>query len=325
MDCNSLKQCSVELCRLPAPNRTEAVFDLYRELFGEGEVAVVHSIFTGQEQEFSRDWIACADLGNGTLGGSAMGSQSLDYPELGALNGVAVRQEARGRKIAENCCRSILETLDASGVRGTFLATVNPIAARLYSKLGFAFLPGTCLMLRCGRSGDDAYAFFQDFYPGGETGEISPGDASCRLMMPPLMIACRMTALDPLVSLWNQPMELNSCQGLFPRYANLGRRNGSWFQLRGANRALVAVGTVLPEQGADTWINVTAHPNYPQAEEKMWRFLLQYCREHGWTPRIPVPESLRSRQTFLESLGLSCCGKHCFKSKNYHIEYCLYA
>ena len=136
-------QTPIALHPLPAPDRTEAVFELYRELFGESEVAVVRSIFAGKEQAFSRDWVACADLRNGMLGGTAMGSQSLDCPELGALNGVGVRLEARGRKLAEHCCRSILETLDASKVRAAFLATGNPVAARLYDKLGFTFLPGT--------------------------------------------------------------------------------------------------------------------------------------------------------------------------------------
>ena len=89
-------------------------------------MAVVRSIFAGKEQAFSRDWVACADLRNGMLGGTAMGSQSLDCPELGALNGVGVRLEARGRKLAEHCCRSILETLDASKVRAAFLAKAEP-------------------------------------------------------------------------------------------------------------------------------------------------------------------------------------------------------
>ena len=179
-------------------------------------------------------------------------------------------------------------------------------------------------MVRCGQAGDDAYAFFRDFYPGGETGEVRSGDASCRLMMPPLMIECLMTALDPLVSLYGRPVALVSCQGLFPRYEDLVRRGGEWFQLRGANRALVAVGTVLPEPGSESWINVIAHPNYPEAEEKMWRFLLEYCRKHRRTPRIPVPEELRTRREFLEGLGLSCRGKHLFPNGMFQIEYCIY-
>lgn len=324
MNRNDPEHCSVELLQLPAPNRTEAVFTLYRELFGEEEVELVRSIFSGEERQFSRDWIACAESGNGVLGGSAMGSLSLGCPVVGALNGVGVRPEARGKKLAEHCCRNILETLDGSGVRAVFLATGNPVAARLYGKLGFAFLPGTHLMLRCGQAGDDAYAFFREFYPGGKTGDVRPGDASCRLLMPPLMLECRMTALDPLVDLWEHPAALVSCQGLFPRYEELVRRGGNWFQLRGENQSLVALGTALPESDAEMWLNVTAHPKYPEAEEKMWRFLLKHCREHRRTPRIPVPENLRTRRELLEGLGLSRRGKHSFGSGTFHIEYHLY-
>ena len=314
----------IAISRLPAPAVTEAVFGLYRELFGEAEVDVVRTAFAGEETEFSRDWIACAFMENGALAGTAMGTQTRDIPTLGALNGVGVRPEARGQKLAERCCRSILETLDGAGVRGTFLATGNPVAAHLYGKLGFAFLPGTSVMLRCRESGDDAYAFFRDFYPGGATGEVLPGDASCRLPLIPLVLSSHRRGLDPLLSLWGIPVELVNSQGLYPRCEALVRRGGSWFQLRGAQRELAAIGTTLPENETELWINVTAHPKYCEAEEKMWRFLLEYCREKQASPLVPVPEALADRRAFLESAGLTSRGKRVYTHKNLQIEYCLY-
>lgn len=314
----------IKIRRLPCPEVREGVFALYRQLFGEDEVEIVRPLFDGLEKDFSSDEIACVTAADGRLTGSAMGSWSLICPPLGALNGVGVLPEMRGKKIAESCCRSILERLDVSGVRGTFLATGNPAAARLYAKLGFSFLPGSTLMLRLADPGDDAFSFLRDCSPRGIGGEAAPGDASCRLPLIPLIVSCHRLALDPLLSLWSYPVMLTSCQGLYPRFEKLVRQGGCWFQLRGENGFLAAVGTLRPEDPAEALINVIAHPDCPEAEEKMWRHLLEHCGKNKLRPLVPVQETMRERRRFLESCGLVLHGRKSFHEGCLRAEYCLY-
>ena len=71
-----------------------------------------------------------------------------NYPRLGGLGEVATIPEYRGRGLAQKLCRNLIDEFQGAGGEVLFLGTGNPVAAGVYGKAGWQFLPNSDVMLR---------------------------------------------------------------------------------------------------------------------------------------------------------------------------------
>ena len=84
------------------------------------------------------------------------------FPKLGGLGEVSTVPEFRGSGFATEICREVLHNFFDSSGKALYLGTTNPSAARIYSKLGWKYIPKTKLMVNVGK--DDSYREFRGVF-----------------------------------------------------------------------------------------------------------------------------------------------------------------
>ena len=211
---------------------------------------------------------------------------------LGGLGEVAVAAAHRGRGLGRAVCEAALEEFDSGGGRAIFLATGNPAAAALYSSLGFSFLPGSRVMLRCTGS---QVEFFRRYFCGGAI-RVEAGTPSFRVPVIPLALYGHgLTVLDANAGIFGTEfITQGACMGLYPRYAHFVP--GRLFVARGDAGEISGAATL--KQGENCWYgDLFAHRDYPEA----WPRLLEILRSTaGADLRIPVFDEVK-RQALAEA------------------------
>ena len=177
---------------------------------------------------------------------------------LGGFGEVAVAASCRGRGLGRVICEAGLRYFDEAGGRAIFLATGNPAAAGLYASLGFAFLPGACVMLRCA---DSQIRFFNGYFRGGDT-TIERGNASFRIPVIPLALFRHgIPVLDANVPLFGcDCFPQGSCMSLYPQYRKF--LPDDLFVARGKKGEIAGAGT-LRRSGGRCFADLFCHKNYP--------------------------------------------------------------
>ena len=223
------------------------VTELWRELFGEEEVCNTRGQFRGDETSFYHDTLYVA-LQNGKLAACChITRQKNGF--IAGLGGVASDKLFRGQGVADKVIEFAMDDLDKCGCDAVFLGTSNPIAANLYMKYGFNYIPGTSAMLRVsgGKRFNDVLK--REISVSGKV-EIKRGDASLRLALIPLVYnGCDMLICDAAAGIFGiKTFVQTSCMGLYPRYENIRQKGGDFFMLVSGSHCLGAA-SFLPTPG----------------------------------------------------------------------------
>ena len=232
-------QISVETPPLDS-DLTEELIDFWDGIFGDGYQADL-SVYAGDERSFNRDTFYLLEQGGCTVGSSHL-TMAVGNPELSGLGEVATAPQCRGKGIASRLCRAARDDFLAAEGQALFLGTVNPVAARIYHRLGWRKMPGSTVWALIA-SGESPESFLVDYFRASDEVGIEPGSPAQRVPMIPLIVAPHdWWVLDANAELYStRYIEQNSLYGAVPALCP------SWL-----NKALALGLPSAPEMG-DWW------------------------------------------------------------------------
>ncbi len=230
-----------------APFDAGEVLRLWSDVFGPDEAAFEAPQLDGSEAEDNLDLVLTARE-SGTLLGAIHATIPVCAPVLAGLSGMAVAPDARGRGLGRRLFSGILEEIDRRGVRAAYLGTGNPVAAKLYRSLGFAFLPGSNVMARYAEG--DTIDFERAAF-GKAQGDFAVEEGSAAMRIPLIPLTLRrgeQIVLDQNTGFANSAeMTQISCMGLYSAYQKLAARGGRFWGARDGRGVLGAVMSAAPE------------------------------------------------------------------------------
>ena len=235
-----------ELQKWTSPCDAREALALWAEAFGEAEAALEAPQLDGSEAGENLD-LLFALREDGVLVGTLHATISRENPALCGLSGMCVAPEYRGRGLAGRLLGDMLKELSARGVRTAFLGTDNPVAARLYRRFGFSFLPGSNVMARY--MGDGAAdGEFRRFGWAEGPFRLEEGSPKARIPLIPLALhRGSQLLLDANAGLLScAEVTQRSCMGLYPKYAAIRQAGGAFFCAWDAAGTLGAVASALP-------------------------------------------------------------------------------
>ncbi len=203
-----------------------------------------HGIFDADEKDVNHDIVYLIRKEN-KLGGTCHLTHSILNPALGGLGEVATTPEFTSMGIAGAVCKAARDAFQNHGGKAIFLGTGNPVAARVYYRLGWRKLAGATVMA-CITNGDSPEDFLVDYFRKSEPVTFTPASPSDRVSMIPLIITPHnWQVLDANTDIYStRYREQNSCMSLYPRYeALLQEGRGTWFGARSVSGNLTGLST----------------------------------------------------------------------------------
>lgn len=311
----------MEFKKMVAPFEASEVLIQLEQIFGVEERLLEECQFNGSEAEFNRDIVYLA-YEKDTLLGMIHATIPKRSPYLAGLSAMFTTEAARGKGIGKVLFAKIVEEVSACGARLTVLGTDNPVAAKLYSKFGFGFCPGSNVMARF--SEGNMVDFVRDYYRTKKgSAEVLPGDPSMRIPMIPLVLQRDFgLILDINTEIFNSStITERSCMGLFPRYEALRKRGGDYFMAFDTSGTLGAVCSVAPQDNGSFRGDFFALPSFASAIPDMLKRM-----ETGFGHLFfEVSVSDRMKKTVLSENGFHAVGEGCCKSSDIIIPTVQYA
>jgi len=228
-------------------------------------------------------------------------------PEIGALGEVYTVPEYRQLDLAKNLCRKAMEHFTRRGGKAMLLGSGNPIAIKLYKKLGFVEYPGNLMRYTVGL----AEAFDAKYFNAGQETiirEIQHGDIPG--------IANLIGAPNPWYSVcytagvfsFNHHPE-GRCVSLYTtlkRAIDMGGC-GCVMETAGTQRT-VGIGTLLyqgsriaPQSGV---VDIFVHPNFRPRANELVEYLAGKAQERGVAQlRADILEADSEKISVLEEYG----------------------
>ena len=293
---------------------------IFRTSFEETREVLGNGIEVGRNRDTV--WCLRQDLSPATLELSGLVSTCqltvpVEQEELGGLGGVATAEDCRRQGLGERLCREARDLFREGGGEALFLGTVNPAAARVYTRLGWQRLAGSTVYANF--TGDlSPEEFLVDWFRGA-TGPVtvSPGTAHARIPMIPLLLTPHSEqVLDANVNLVStRYARQDSCMGLYPRYAELAAAGGAWFGGWSENNRLVGLASARP------LVSVSAEPEWTvqidacvnRVARVAWRELIDAAL--AWSTEAGASEALvvtsvedESKRIQFEAIGFHSDG-----------------
>ena len=297
----------MELKKFNAPFDTAEVLEHLEQIFGIEERLLEECQLNGSETEFNRDIVYLA-YENDTLLGMIHATIPLKTPCLAGLSAMFTTEAARGKGIGKILFEKIVEEVSTHGARLTVLGTSNPVAAKLYSKFGFGFCPGSNVMARF--SEGNMVDFARDYYRKASGSVIvSRGNQSMRIPIIPLVLQPDFPLiLDINTGIFNSStITQRSCMGLFPRYEALRKQGGDYFMAFDEAGTLGAVASVSPQNHRSFRADFFALPSFESAVPAM----IHKIEESFGKVYFEIACSDKIKESILKKNGLKAIGEGC--------------
>jgi len=257
-------QQQYEFKRLEMPLQRELIDELlafWKQAYDEPNTWIA-DVLTGNQEHLNRNIMYLAQDSAEVVAACRLTISRSDQ-RLGLLGEVATATEHRGRHLAHRLCRSAAEDFDRENGQALFLGTGNPIAAKVYSRLGWRFLAGTAVMLRVKEQLPEE--FLVDYFRGGLdlAVTISPAGAGLWANMVSLLVTPHdWVALDANAAMLStRYYRQQSCEGLYPRY-NAVETSGTWFSLTRADGAVVGLASAMIPADRRCCVDAFTHAHY---------------------------------------------------------------
>ena len=298
---------------------TDTLESLWRSAFGEGFVTdVPNSLLTEREPLPHKVDVYAHEIGE-KLVSSAVLIVGGCSPLLGGLGEVSTAPSFRGSGLATDLCREVVNDFFDSCGKALFLGTTNPVAARIYSKLGWKYIPFTQLMVNMGQ-GSSYKGFIDDYFSTASPKLIKRGEMSSRIPMIPLAIAhTDWVLLDINIELLSTlKEEQESCLGLFRRYDQIRMdNNGEFFTLNGDHDRLLGLSTAVEKYEGHYLIDGFTHPSHKDSFIDLLKAALNWCEAEGLNScTMEIADTDQEKAELAGALGFKPTGeKSAFKGK----------
>lgn len=289
----------------------DELFPFWTAIFGEATWDVERAVFLGAEEATSRSTLYLQRAGT-QLAGTCFVMHSKSVPALAGFGEVATDPQFRGRGIATDLCSQALADFRMVGGEAFFLGTGNPVAARIYYRLGWRKLAGANVMVNL-TSGVSPEEFLVDYFR--QPGQVEVGMAGPEVRVPiiPLLLTPHDSqVLDANVGIYScRYRTQNSCLGLYPRYVR-GLQNGlgAFFAARTVDERVVGLATALPADrdretaGHDCQIDGFIHPRFAVAWPDLIAAACAWARTQGAAVlRAMIGVEDVEKQALFQSLG----------------------
>lgn len=236
----------MQITRYEAPFDSKDILAILAEEFGAEEAALERPQFDGSETQYNTDIAYIAREGD-TLLGCIHATIPRHFPKIAGLSAMVTKATARGTGLGKRLFGDIVNDLDSMNVETIFLGTNNPIAHKLYSKFGFAYTFGSCIMMRTVLGAPiDLQNSLYKAHPGNIV--IRPGSPEMRIPIIPLILnrgSCIL--LDANAGIADCALlTQTSCMGLYQKYRNILSDGGKFFCAYSDSGILGAVASVKP-------------------------------------------------------------------------------
>lgn len=306
----------MELKKFIAPFDASEVLEHLEQIFGIEERLLEQCQLNGSEAEFNKDIVYLA-YEDDTLLGMIHATIPVKTPQLAGLSAMFTTEAARGKGIGKILFGKIVEEVSALGARLTVLGTSNPVAAKLYSKFGFGFCPGSNVMARF--SEGDMVDFARDYYhKKSGTAEVSRGNQSMRIPMIPLVLQNEFgLILDINTGIFNSTtITQRSCMGLFPRYESLRKQGGDYFMAFDEAGTLGAVASVAPQDDGSYRADFFSLPSFASVIPAM----IDKLEKDFGKVYFEIACSDKSKEQILKENGLKEIGEGCCIAGDFMIQ-----
>jgi GNAT superfamily N-acetyltransferase len=251
-------------------NLISQLLEIWQNIF-QADYGSFRSVLSGNEYTHNRDILYMA-INKGKIISTCHLTMSLSNPDLGGLGEVLTLPSFRGMGLANDLCKLALEDFKSAGGKALFLGTSNPVAAQIYSKLGWQMIPGSDVMVHL-TDWHSPGEFFASYFKESSKIGTKPGTASERIPIIPLIIYPHSwQVLDANPGIFSTRYVLqHSCMGLYPRYASLRNdRNGEWVAARNDMNQVVGLASLRLDKTKRCQVDGFMHPLYSSG----WKFLI---------------------------------------------------
>ncbi len=294
-------------CEVPiAAELVDELIPFWESIFGEGPPDIGREVFLGAEDEYSRSTLYLEQEG-GKVAGTCFTMLSRTAPEVAGFAEVATDPQFRGRGIATRLCSQAVEDFRARGGQAFFLGTGNPVAARVYYRLGWRKLAGTNVMANIS-SGESPEGFLVDYFrqPGKAVIERAGPDVRVP-MIPLIVIPHAWQVLDANVGLYScRYCVQHSCMGLYLRYMRgLDRDRDAFFAARPGDGRVVGLASARLDGAGGCQVDGFAHLNFSSAWNELMQAACQWGIDQGASKvQAVVSVEDEEKQALFEALGL---------------------
>ncbi len=275
------------VCRKLSPPLRDALSDNLEDFWQSIFQAVDGSpkaILCGEEINHNTDRVYVACHGEEIAATVQLTISGLDR-RLGGLSNVATAERHRGKHLASRLCAAAATDFDRAGGEALFLGTVNPIAARVYRKTGWVYIPGTKVMVRLRESQLPEEFMINVFQVlSGQSVSIQELTPSERINIIPLILfPHQWVVLDMNVDLFSTRFATQiSCMGLFPRYRNLLDEGGkAWLAIARNSGPMIGIATAKPVTSEMWQVDGFAHPYFTTQHTLLMDTVIKWGGQQG--------------------------------------------
>ncbi len=309
----------MEIKRYTPPFDHEPILKLWGEIFGKAEAELERPQIDGTESAYNEDitFVAQED-------GVILGTVHVTIPKIGpklcGVGGVCTTLAARGKGVGKWLFGAVMEELDRDGVEAMVLGTGNLVAAKLYHGFGFAFRPGSNVMMRYAKG--DTVDFERELFAPPAQVQVVEGNPSMRIPLVPLVLhRSKLMVLDCNTALVNSAhLTQLSCMGLYPKCMDLMARGGHCFGAvsdRGVLGGMASVEPTPEGMRADLFFCDSFAHAAPQ--------LLDACRQAaGGEVYLQIADGDTAKKQLAEQLGFHPAEKTTLPCREFQMSGTIY-
>ena len=280
-----------------------AIFELSYDSF--------RPILLGDESEWNEDTYYLAWDGEQVVGSSHLTVPKADR-RLGGLGEVVTPTHYRGLGIATEVCRRARDSFFEQGGEALFLATDNPVARRVYERLGWQQLVGSKVMGNFSTA-TGPEAFLKRYFVTEGPFEAVTGSPRFRIPMIPLaLIPQSQFVLDANSGLGSTHHFVQRfCMSLYPRYQRIAtQQRGAWFAAVSKEGPLVGLSTAVLDEQLTCWLDGFTHPSFRDVWPTLIGAGIQWatCNKAAATAARVVPDDGQKQEMF-EQMGFEVAGE----------------
>ena len=310
--------------QLSTPINKKKVDDLsnfWNQIFGNDLLPdLPKNVFLGSEDNYNTTKVFYYSENNSIIATCATVT-SKNINTLAGLAEVATHKTFRGNGFAKKLCKTALDEFFINKGQALFLGTSNPIAEKLYIKLGWQKIYNSNVLVNI-NSNIPYEEFLINYFKDESIILINESNPSTRIPMIPLIIyPHKSDLLDSNINIYSTKYHnQSSCMGLYNKFNILkNENNGTWFIAKTKSEKVVGISTSKLIDYKTFNIDGFIHPNFNQNMDLLINKSIKWSINQG-AKKITAEASINDfiKQSTFEKLNFK---KDPINKKNNKIYY----